>query len=139
MAASMNAVQRLLAVLVVAGVAIQFFLAGAGAFGATSYSPHKAVGYALTATALIALLVALLTRRLLLPSLLLVGALVVQVALGSLGTSSSNWFGAFHGLNALVVMGTAVNLARRTARLHRTSAGSDARAVASPGGTAPST
>jgi hypothetical protein len=111
-----QAVQRLLSVLIVVGVAAQFFLAAAGAFGATSYSSHKAVGYALVLAALVALAVSLAVRRHALPSLMLAAAAVVQVVLGGLGTSSSSWFGAFHGLNALVVMGTAGNLARRTAR-----------------------
>jgi hypothetical protein len=111
----MRPLQRLLALLIVAVVAAQFFLAAAGAFGATSYSAHETVGYTLAAAALVAVLVALLARRYLLPSLLLLVALAFQVALGSLGTSSSSWFGAFHGLNALVVMATAGNLARRTA------------------------
>jgi hypothetical protein len=107
--------QHLLALLIVAVVAAQFFLAAAGAFGATSYSAHETVGYTVAAAALVAVLVALLARRYLLPSLLLLVALAIQVALGSLGTSSSSWFGAFHGLNALLVMATAGNLARRTA------------------------
>jgi hypothetical protein len=107
--------QHLLALLIVAVVGAQFFLAAAGAFGATSYSAHETVGYTVAAAALVAVLVALLARRYLLPSLLLLVALAIQVALGSLGTSSSSWFGAFHGLNALLVMATAGNLARRTA------------------------
>jgi hypothetical protein len=107
--------QRLLALLIVAAVAAQFFLAAAGAFGAISYSAHETVGYTLAAAALVAVLVALVGRRQRLASLLLVVALAVQVALGSLGTSSSSWFGAFHGLNALLVMATAGNLARRAA------------------------
>jgi hypothetical protein len=111
----MRPLQRLLALLIVAVVAAQFFLAAAGAFGATSYSAHETVGYTVAAAALVAVLVALLARRYLLPSLLLLVALAIQVALGSLGTSSSSWFGAFHGLNALLVMATAGNLARRTA------------------------
>jgi hypothetical protein len=111
----MRPLQRLLALLIVAVVAAQFFLAAAGAFRAISYSAHETVGYTLAAAALVAVLVALLVRRYLLPSLLLLVALFVQVGLGSLGTSSSSWFGAFHGLNALLVMATAGNLARRTA------------------------
>jgi hypothetical protein len=111
----MAPVQRLLALLIVAAVAAQFFLAAAGAFGAIDYSAHRTLGYSLAAATLVAVLVALLARRQLLPSLLLLVAVALQLALGSLGTSSSSWFGAFHGLNALLVMGTAGNLARRTA------------------------
>jgi hypothetical protein len=111
---SLRALQRLLALLIVVAVAGQFFLAAAGAFGAMSYSAHETLGYTLAAAALMALLVALLARQHLLPSFLLVVAVAVQVALGNLGTSSSSWFGAFHGLNALLVMGTAGNFVRRT-------------------------
>jgi hypothetical protein len=38
-----------------------------------------------------------------------------QAAFGSLGTSNSAWFGAFHGLNALVVGAMDGNLFRTTA------------------------
>jgi len=98
----------------VIGVATQFFLAGAGAFGAASYSAHKAIGDAVALAALLALLLSLAARRYVLPCLVLAVAAVVQVVLGGLGTSSSSWFGAVHGLNALVVLGTAGNLVRRT-------------------------
>jgi hypothetical protein len=64
--------QRLLALLIVAAVAAQFFLAAAGAFGAINYSAHKTVGYTLAAASLVAALVALLARRHLLPTLLLI-------------------------------------------------------------------
>jgi hypothetical protein len=107
--------QRFLALAIVIAVAAQFFLAGAGSFGATSYSTHRALGMALGIAAAAALLTALITRRHLVASSLLLGAVVIQIALGSLGTTHA-WFGAFHGLNALFVLATAGNLARRTAR-----------------------
>jgi hypothetical protein len=49
----------------------------------------------------------------------LVAAVAVQVALGVLGENTSAWFGAVHGLNALIVAGAGVNLARRTQTSHR--------------------
>jgi hypothetical protein len=104
----------LLAIVIVAGVATQFFLAAAGAFGATSYTPHRALGWALAGAAVVAFLLSLVARRLVRASALLIAAVAVQVVLGSLGTSTSPWFGALHGLNALVVGATAGNLLRAT-------------------------
>jgi Family of unknown function (DUF6220) len=106
--------QRWLARLILAAVAAQFVLAGAGAFGATSFKPHTAIGWVTAALCLIAVAVAALGRRELSASVLLFAVVVVQVALGVLGEKTSAWFGAVHGLNALVVAGAAVNLVRRT-------------------------
>jgi hypothetical protein len=106
--------QRVLVTLVAAAVACQFFLAGAGAFAATSFGPHRALGWAVLLVTAIAFLVALAARRLVRHSgalLLLVG---IQVALGVLGADTQAWFGALHGLNALAVMAAAGTLARRT-------------------------
>ena len=109
-----HAVHRWLAALTLAAVAVQFLLAGAGAFGAASFKAHTALGWATAALSLIVLAVAALGRRELRASVLLFAAIVVQVALGVLGENSSAWFGAVHGLNALVVAAAAFNLARRT-------------------------
>ena len=57
------AAQRGIAVLTMALIATQFFLAGAGAFGATSFDAHKAVGGALVLVVLVGVLVAALARR----------------------------------------------------------------------------
>jgi hypothetical protein len=111
----MNPLQRFLALAIVIAVATQFFLAAAGSFGATSYSAHRALGSALGVGAVAALLVALITRRHMRASSLLLVAVVIQIALGSVGTTHP-WVGAFHGLNALFVLGSAGNLARITAR-----------------------
>lgn len=108
-------VHRWLAAVIVAAVAVQFLLAGAGAFHATSFKAHTAVGWATAFFSLIALIAAALGRRELRASGLLFAAVAVQVLLGVLGENSSAWFGAVHGLNALVVIAAAVNLARRTA------------------------
>jgi hypothetical protein len=109
----MQVAHRWLTVLVVAVVAAQFLLAGAGAFSAISYKPHTALGWTIVVLSLAVLLLALTRRIELRASALLFAAVVVQVALGVLGAESSAWFGALHGLNALAVMGTAGNLARR--------------------------
>jgi hypothetical protein len=113
---SVHAIHRWLAAVVAAAVAVQFLLAGAGAFGATSFQPHTAIGWAVAAVSLLVLLAALVGRSETRASGVLFAAVAAQVALGVLGSQSSAWFGAVHGLNALVVAGAAATLARRTAQ-----------------------
>lgn len=111
---AIHVIQRWLAVVIVAAVAAQFLLAGAGAFGATSFKPHTAIGWTTAVLSLIALVLAVTGRGAVRASAVLLVAVAAQVALGVLGENSSAWFGAAHGLNALVVTGAAVDLARRT-------------------------
>ena len=92
-------------------VATQFFLAGAGAFGATSFDAHRTVGSIAVLVALVGLVLAAVTRRHRGHSAVVAGLLVLQAALGSLG-GDEPWVGALHGLNALAVMGAAGSLAR---------------------------
>jgi hypothetical protein len=109
-----HAMQRWLAALIVAAVAVQFLLAGAGAFHATTFNAHTTVGWTTAFLSLLALITAAFGRRELRATALLFAAVAVQVVLGALGQNSSAWFGAGHGLNALVVTGAGVNLAIRT-------------------------
>ena len=109
----LTAAQRGVATLTVALVATQFFLAGAGAFGATSFDAHRTVGFVLVLGALLGLLVAALARRHVAHAAVLVGVLVLQAVLGRLG-GDEPWVGALHGINALAAMGTAGTLARAT-------------------------
>jgi len=104
--------QRAIAVLTMALIATQFFLAGAGAFGATSFDAHRTVGSALVLVVLLGLVVAALARRHTAHAAILVGVTVLQLVLGSLGTDTP-WIGACHGLNALVVLAVAGTLARK--------------------------
>jgi hypothetical protein len=103
---------RGIASLSMALVAAQFFLAGAAAFGATSFDAHKAVGSVLVLVALVGVLVAALARRHTGHAALFLGVTVLQLVLGTLG-SDEPWLGAFHGLNAIVVMGVGGTLARK--------------------------
>ena len=107
------AVQRGVAVLTMALIATQFFLAGAAAFGATSFDAHEAVGSALVLVVLLAVIVAALTRRFVVHAAALLGVTVLQLVLGSVGADEP-WVGAFHGLNALAVLGVAGTLTRKT-------------------------
>jgi hypothetical protein len=104
------AAQRGLASLSMALVVTQFFLAGAGAFGATSFDAHKTVGSVLVLVALLGLLAAALARRFVGHAALCLGVTVLQLALGAWGADEP-WVGALHGLNALVVMGVGGALA----------------------------
>lgn len=108
-----------LAAAVAVAVAVQFLLAGAGASHATSFHAHTALGWTIAAASLLVLLAALLGHSEVRASGILVAAVAAQVALGVLGTHSSAWFGALHGLNALVVVGAAAAVARRTAQRSR--------------------
>ena len=114
-----HGLQRWLVRLILTAVAAQFVLAGAGAFGAASFKPHTAIGWVTAALCLIAVVVAALGRRELPASALLFAVVAVQVVLGVLGEKTSAWFGAVHGLGALIVAGAAVNLARHTNSLPR--------------------
>jgi len=105
--------QRLLAPLIAAGVAVQFLLAGAGAFGAASFAPHRALGWTLLLLSVAAFVVALAAMRLVRLSGALLLLVALQAALGVLGADTQAWFGALHGLNAIAVLAAAGTLARR--------------------------
>jgi lysylphosphatidylglycerol synthetase-like protein (DUF2156 family) len=106
------AVQRGVAVLTMALIATQFFLAGAGAFGATSFDAHKTVGSVLVLVVLLAVLVAALARRFVVHAAVLLGLTILQLVLGSVGADEP-WVGAFHGLNAIAVMGAGGTFAQK--------------------------
>jgi hypothetical protein len=103
--------QRLVASLTALMVVSQFFFAGAGAFGATSFDAHRTIGSLAILVALVGLVLALLTRRHRGHSAALVGLLVLQALLGDFG-GDEPWVGAVHGLNAIAVMGAAGTLAQ---------------------------
>ena len=103
--------QRLVASLTALMVVSQFFSAGAGAFGATSFDAHRTIGSLAILVALVGLVLALLTRRHRGHSAALVGLLVLQSLLGDFG-GDEPWVGAVHGLNAIAVMGAAGTLAQ---------------------------
>jgi hypothetical protein len=103
--------QRVIASLTALLVVTQFVLAGAGAFGATSFDAHRTVGNVVVGVALIGLVLAAISRTHLPHTAAVFGLALLQTILGTLG-SDEPWLGAFHGLNALAVMGAAGTLAR---------------------------
>jgi hypothetical protein len=105
--------------LMLVALAVQFFLAGAGAFGAESWDPHALLGFWLAGGSLVLLVLTLLARVRVLPALVLVGLVVLQAVLGVLGSEEEPWLGAVHGANALAVIGVAFAVARGSALARR--------------------
>lgn len=126
----MTTAHRFLVRLIALGVVVQFFLAGLGAFGATSFGAHEALGTALIGLAALALLLALFARRFRRHTAVLCGVLLLQGLLGLLGSNVQAWIGGLHAVNALAVLGAAATLARR--RPSSRASGSGARSPAGP-------
>jgi hypothetical protein len=105
---------RLLALLFLAGAVVQFFLAGLGTFGETSYEPHQAWGTVLTAISLIVLILAFVGRReAVQSSAILFVLMIVQNLLAGFGEDAPI-VGAFHPVVGLAVLGAAMTAASGT-------------------------
>jgi hypothetical protein len=101
--------------LFIIGLFVQFYLAGRGAFGASSYDAHKDFGQVLHLLTPIILIVTLVDRTTrnrvdVIHAVLLVVLFEVQFALADLKHPS---VGAFHPVNALLLLGVAFSLFRR--------------------------
>ena len=102
-----------LAWLFLAALVVQFFLAGAGAFGASDWDAHADLGDALLPASLALLALALLARAFARESAVLFVLVVAQFFLGNAG---SEWVAALHAVNALAVFGLALAIATRARR-----------------------
>jgi hypothetical protein len=103
-----------LARIFLAGLLLQFYLAGAAMFGVGSFEPHRMLGSALTMLVILFPVLALvgrLGRRLVGLSFLLLLLTIVQVMLPSLRGSAS-WIAALHPVNALALMGISATIRR---------------------------
>jgi hypothetical protein len=103
-----------LALIFLAGLLLQFYLAGVALFGVGSFEPHRTLGDALTILAILFPVLALvgrLGRKLIGLSLLLLCLTIVQVMLPSLRGSAS-WIAALHPVNALALMGVSATIRR---------------------------
>lgn len=90
---------------VLAGLVLEFYLAGAALFGVTTFQPHKALGQALALAILLLLalaLVARLGRRVVGLTVLLAALTVVQVLLPR-AAHTLPWVAALHVANAVAV------------------------------------
>ncbi len=98
-----------------AGLLLQFYLAGASIFGVgLSFEPHRKLGYALTIVVMflpVLALVGRLGRKLIGFSLLLVFLTIVQAVLPAL-RGAVPWIAALHPVNALALMGTSAMIRR---------------------------
>ena len=117
-----------LLVFLVLGV-VQIFLAGTGVFslhgrelgtaGETAFSPHRALGFIMSAVALIILVLALIarpgTRHLVGAAVLFVLTGFAQTFFAGLGDNTA-FFGGLHALDGLVVIGLAGFLHASTIR-----------------------
>lgn len=94
----------------------QFYFAGAMAFSglADGTEAHQVVGGVMSLISLIILVLALVTRTHLPLAAGLFGLMVLQNVLAVIGTEGSDWIGALHAVNALLVAGAAGSLAHRS-------------------------
>ena len=105
----------------IVGLFVQFYLAGRGAFGASTYSAHRTFGDVLHFVTPAILLLTLINRTTrnrvdIVLSILLVALYEVQLALADLDHPS---VGAFHPVNGLLILGVAYALFRRDLRAVR--------------------
>jgi Family of unknown function (DUF6220) len=98
-----------------AGLVLQFYLAGAPIFGVRlSFEPHRMLGFALTIVAILFLVLALvgrLGRNLIGLSILLVFLTILQAILPAL-RGIAPWIAALHPVNGLALMGISATIRR---------------------------
>jgi hypothetical protein len=105
-----------LAVIYLAGVVVQFFLAGLGTFGATSFDAHQAFGLVLALLTLILLVLAVVgkvPRFLILLAVALLGLNVLQMFLAQVDVDE---IAALHVVNALAIVFVAFEIVQRSRR-----------------------
>ena len=105
-----------LAVVYLAGVVVQFFLAGLGTFGATSFDAHQAFGLVLAVLTLILLVLAVVGKvpRLLIGlAVILLGLNVLQMFLARVDVEE---VAALHVVNALAIVFVAHEIMQRSRR-----------------------
>lgn len=107
-------IHPILARIFLAGLLLQFYLAGVPLFGAGSFQPHRMLGDALAVLSILFPILALvgrLGRKSVGLSILLVVLIIVQIMLPSLRGSVS-WVAALHPVNALALMGVSAMIRR---------------------------
>jgi hypothetical protein len=105
-----------LAIVYLAGVVVQFFLAGLGTFGATSFDAHQAFGLVLAVLTLILLVLAVVGKvpRLLIGlAVILLGLNVLQMFLARVDVEE---VAALHVVNALAIVFVAHEIMQRSRR-----------------------
>jgi Family of unknown function (DUF6220) len=105
-----------LAVIYLAGVVVQFFLAGLGTFGATDFDAHQAFGLVLALLTLILLVLAVVGKvpRILIGlAVILLGLNVLQMFLAQVDVEE---VAALHVVNALAIVFVAYEIVQRSRR-----------------------
>ncbi|HEY1293470.1 MAG TPA: DUF6220 domain-containing protein [Chloroflexota bacterium] len=100
--------------LVLGGLVVQFYLAGAALFGATTFQSHRTLGTALGAAVLLLLILSVMARpgrRVVGLAATLMALTVVQLLLPSLRTGLP-WVAALHVVNAIALVAVTVSIAR---------------------------
>jgi len=101
-----------IALIITAGLVVQFFLAGVGVFGADSFDAHKSVGWILHTASILILIAAIIgprDRKSILMSIAFIVVFTIQAMLPG-AADDSPWLAAFHPLLALVVLGMAAHI-----------------------------
>ena len=110
MRSAATAAYHWIALIITAGLVVQFFLAGVGVFGADSFDAHKSVGWILHTASILILIAAIVGPRDRKSILFSIAFIVVFTIQTMLPTADEPWLAAFHPLLALVVLGMAAHI-----------------------------
>jgi hypothetical protein len=107
-------IHRGLAWVTMAALALQFYFAGLGMFGGSTFELHRVVGYLAALLVILLLIFALIARvprRVLGLSALLLVLVIVQVLLPGF-RGSLPWLAALHPVNAMALLGVTAAIGR---------------------------
>jgi hypothetical protein len=110
MRSAATAAYHWIALIITAGLVVQFFLAGVGVFGADSFDAHKGLGWMLHTASILILIAAIIGPRDRKSILFSIAFIVVFTIQAMLPTADEPWLAAFHPLLALVVLGMAAHI-----------------------------
>ena len=112
MRSAATAAYHWIALIITAGLVVQFFLAGVGVFGADSFDAHTSVGWILHTASILILIAAIIgprDRKSILMSIAFIVVFTIQAMLPG-AADDSPWLAAFHPLLALAVLGMAAHI-----------------------------
>jgi hypothetical protein len=110
---SVHWIHRVLAWLILAGLVVEFYLAGAPVFRAVTFAPHVELGRTLGTAILVLFVLGLIDRigpRVLRLSALLLGLMIVQWVLPALGAVLP-WLAALHAIVGMALIGATFRIA----------------------------
>ena len=110
---SVHWIHRVLAWLILAGLVVEFYLAGAPVFRAVTFEPHVELGRTLGTAILVLFLLGLIDRtapRVVRLSALLLGLMILQWVLPALGAVLP-WLAALHAIVGMALIGATFRIA----------------------------